>query len=73
MLRLSNILAAVVAAQAVFASPIKVRTDYAVKELHPVPRKWVSTGRAPPNHMLHLQIGVKQGNYDELERHLYEG
>jgi tripeptidyl-peptidase-1 len=23
--------------------------------------------------MLHLQIGVKQSQFDELERHLYEG
>lgn len=73
MLRLSNILAVAVAAQAVFATPIKVRTDYAVKEVHPAPRKWVSAGRAPSDHKLHLQIGLKQENFDELERHLYEG
>ena len=30
-------------------------------------------GRAPSDTMLHLQIGVKQGHFDELERHLNEG
>jgi len=62
-----------IAAQAVFASPIKVRTDYAVKETHTIPRRWASAGRAPSNHMLHLQIGLKQERFDELERHLHEG
>lgn len=73
MLCLSNILAVAVAAQGIFATPIKVRTDYAVKEVHPAPRKWSDAGRAPSNHMIHMQIGLKQGNFDELERHLYEG
>jgi tripeptidyl-peptidase-1 len=73
MLGLSNLLAVAAAAQAAFASPIKVRTDYAVKEVHPAPRKWTPAGRAPLNHMLHLQIGLKQERFDELERHLYEG
>jgi tripeptidyl-peptidase-1 len=29
--------------------------------------------RAPGDHMLHMQIGLKQERFDELERHLYEG
>jgi tripeptidyl-peptidase-1 len=62
-----------VAVQAVFGSPIQSRTAYAVKETHRVPRKWTKMGRAPSDTMLHLQIGVKQGQFDELERHLNEG
>jgi len=73
MLDLFSILLSVaIAAQAAFASPIKVRTDYAVKETHTVPRRWASAGRAPSNHMLHLQIGLKQDRFEELERHLHE-
>ncbi len=62
-----------VAAQAVFGNPIQARTAYAIRETHNVPRKWTNMGRAQPETMLNLQIGVKQGNFDELERHLYEG
>ncbi|KAL5119287.1 hypothetical protein ACEQ8H_002774 [Pleosporales sp. CAS-2024a] len=58
-------------APAVLATPV-ARSTYAVKESHHVPRGWVHKGRAPKNHMLALQIGVKQGDFDELERHLYE-
>jgi len=72
MLGLSNLLVVAVAAQAVFANPIKVRTDYAVKEVHLAPRRWASAGRAPSNHMLHLQIGLKQERFDELEQQLLE-
>lgn len=73
MLQLSSILVVAVAAQGILAGPIKVRTDYTVKEVHPAPRKWSDAGRAPSDHMLHLQIGLKQENFEELERHLYEG
>lgn len=61
------------AAQSVFGTPIQSRTEYAVKGKHPVPRPWKQIGRAAPTQMLHLQIGVKQSQFDELERHLYEG
>ena len=61
------------AAQAVFGTPIQSRTAYVVKGSHPVPRQWTKLGRAPQEQMLHLQIGVKQSQFDELERHLYEG
>ena len=59
-------------AQAVLATPI-ARSTYAVKETHYVPRRWTQKGRAPKDQMLALQIGIKQGNFNELERHLYEG
>jgi tripeptidyl-peptidase-1 len=71
MLGVSIVLTAVFA-QAVLATPI-ARSTYAVKETHYVPRRWTQKGRAPKDQMLALQIGVKQGNFDELERHLYEG
>jgi hypothetical protein len=72
MLDLSIFLSVAIAAQAVLGTPIRARTAYFVKETHPVPRKWTPTRRADGSHMLHLQIGLKQGNF-ELERHLYEG
>ena len=55
------------------ASPLRLRSPYAVKESHPVPRKWSRIGPAPADHVINLQIGLKQGNFNELERHLYEG
>ena len=76
MLGASILLTAVVAAQAVFANPIKPISDrsaYAVKEKHWVPKRWTKVGRAPSDALLNLQIGVKQSSFGELERHLYEG
>jgi tripeptidyl-peptidase-1 len=61
------------AVQAVFSKPIQSRTAYAVKGAHPVPRQWIQRDRAPQGQMLSLQIGVKQSQFGELERHLYEG
>lgn len=71
MVGLSAVLPLALGAQA--ASRTTVRTPYSVKETHSVPNKWVQIGRVDPSQMLHLQIGLKQGNFDELERHLYEG
>jgi tripeptidyl-peptidase-1 len=73
MLDLSIFLSVALATQSVFGTPIHARTEYSVKETHPIPRRWNVAGRAPGNHMLQLQIGLKQGNFEELERHLYEG
>ncbi len=76
MLGASILLTVAVAAQAVFANPIKpisVRTAYAVKEKHWVPKRWTKVGRAPADAVLNLQIGVKQSQFGELERHLNEG
>lgn len=55
------------------ASPVKTRSEYGLKETHPVPRGWSRIGAAPENHVVSLQIGLTQGNFAELERHLYEG
>ena len=69
----STLFVTAIAVQAVIATPIRARTEYPVKETHTVPKRWTQTGKAPGNHMLHMQIGLKQGNFEELERHLYEG
>jgi tripeptidyl-peptidase-1 len=55
------------------ASPLRIRSPYAVKETHEVPPKWKVVDDAPANHVIKLQIGLKQSQFDELERHLYEG
>jgi tripeptidyl-peptidase-1 len=73
MVGLSMLLSVAVAAHAAVATPLRARTPYAVKEAHPIPRRWTPVSRAPGDHMLHMQIGLKQDRFDELERHLYEG
>jgi tripeptidyl-peptidase-1 len=60
------------AAQAVFASPV-ARSGYSVKDSHNVPRHWTKVARAPADHVMNIQIGLKQSNFPELERQLYEG
>jgi tripeptidyl-peptidase-1 len=72
MLGASILVTVSVLAQAVLATPV-ARSVYTVKETHYVPQRWTQKGRAPKQQMLALQIGVKQGNFDELERNLYEG
>ncbi|SLM34708.1 tripeptidyl peptidase protein [Lasallia pustulata] len=54
------------------SSPVHPCTPYAVKDSHVVPRKWTRVGPAPADHRINLQIGLKQSQFDELERHLYE-
>ncbi|RYP33645.1 hypothetical protein DL766_003342 [Monosporascus sp. MC13-8B] len=61
------------ATQAVSATPVQVRTPYQIKESHFVPRGWKRLDRAPQDHVIDLQIGVKQGNFAALEKRLYEG
>ncbi|KAA6408198.1 MAG: tripeptidyl peptidase [Lasallia pustulata] len=53
------------------SSPVHPCTPYAVKDSHVVPRKWTRVGPAPTDHRINLQIGLKQSQFDELERHLY--
>jgi tripeptidyl-peptidase-1 len=55
------------------ASPLNSRSTYAVKDSHRVPRQWKEVGAAPASHVIHLQVGLKPSQFDELERHLYEG
>lgn len=52
---------------------VATRSHHVVKESHNVPRDWSNLGPAPAQHMIQLQIGLKQENFDELEKHLYEG
>ncbi|KAL9108225.1 MAG: hypothetical protein Q9227_006963 [Pyrenula ochraceoflavens] len=54
-----------------FSSPVKTRSEYAVKETHNVPRQWAKVFRAPATHVIDLKIALKQSNFDELERQLY--
>ncbi|KAI1369941.1 tripeptidyl-peptidase 1 precursor [Xylaria arbuscula] len=63
--------ALVAAAQVVLASPI-ARSDYSLKESHHVPRGWAKVKRAPAEHVMQVQIGLKQSNFAELEKQLYE-
>jgi tripeptidyl-peptidase-1 len=73
MLFTSAALSVALATQLVCGTPIKARTEYAVKESHFVPRGWTMTGKPAPSHTIRLSIAVKQSQFEELERHLYEG
>lgn len=55
------------------ASPLHTRSPYVVKDNHPVPSGWEIIARAPIEEYIHLQIALKHGRFDELEKHLYEG
>ena len=55
------------------ASPLRTHSPYVVKDNHPLPTGWEIIARAPSEEIIHLQIGLKHGRFDELERHLYEG
>jgi tripeptidyl-peptidase I len=50
------------------ALPSIVRSEYAVKERHPVPFSWVRTGEAPRGQNIQLQIGLKQSNEGAVEQ-----
>ncbi|KAF7857959.1 hypothetical protein EAF04_009316 [Stromatinia cepivora] len=65
-------LTAFLAVGLVSSSPIKARTPYAVKETHYPPSQWQRVGPAAKGRLINLQIGLRQGQFDELERHLYE-
>lgn len=69
----SAFVALLVTLSPVIGSPIQARSSYAVKDTHFVPRKWNNVGPAPSDHRINLQIGLKQSQFSELERHLYEG
>ena len=49
------------------------RSPYMIKEYHQVPKGWSQVGHAPAWHEIQLNIGLAQGQFAELERHLYEG
>lgn len=62
-------------ASVVVATPVEKlqKRGYAVKSSHHTPRKWQKAGAAPPNHVLNLQIGLKQARIDDVLQHLNEG
>ena len=68
---LCSLLICALAAQGVLTAP-HTRSTYAVKDVHNAPATWAKTDRAHPDHLIRLSIGLEQGNFDELERHLYE-
>ena len=55
------------------ASPLQNAHAFVVKDAHPVPKSYTKTGPAPATQVLDLQIGLKQAQFDELERQLYDG
>lgn len=73
MKALGNLFLLTLIAPIITGSPVRIRSTYSVKESHRVPGKWSCIGRAPRNHEIRLQIGLKQGRFSDLERHLYEG
>jgi tripeptidyl-peptidase-1 len=66
------VLVAAFAARDVLATPI-ARSPYVVKETHFVPKKWSKQERSHGGKTIQLQIGLKQGRFDELDSHLNEG
>lgn len=70
-MQLTVALLTAIAAQAL-ATPI-ARTPYVVKEKHFVPKEWQRLERSHGGKTIQLQIGLKQGRFDELDRHLHEG
>ena len=57
----------------VLSSPVRIRSPYVVKDKHHVPNRWSNIGPSPANKLINLHIGLRQSQFDELERHLYEG
>lgn len=55
-----------------YALPASLRSEYAVKERHPVPQRWVNMGPASKSEMVNLQIGLRQSNEGMVEQHLLE-
>jgi tripeptidyl-peptidase-1 len=64
--------AAILAFCDALATPVS-RSTYAVKETHFVPKEWTRAERAHGGKTIQLQIGLKQGRFEELDRHLNEG
>lgn len=73
MVQLAIVVAALAAIGVDAAATPRARTLYQVKETHSIPRKWQKRDRAPESHVIDLQIGVRQSNFEELEKRLFEG
>ncbi|KAK0130194.1 hypothetical protein ONS96_000717 [Cadophora gregata f. sp. sojae] len=48
------------------------RPQYLLKERHYVPSAWSRVGPAPADHLIQLQIGLRQSQFSELEKQLYQ-
>lgn len=46
------------------------RSAFALKDSHHIPKRWTRVGYPEPDHTIALRIGLKQGSFSELERHL---
>lgn len=68
----TSALLAAIAAHEALATPI-ARSPYVVKETHFVPKEWKKLERSHGSKTIELQIGLKQGRFEELDRHLHEG
>lgn len=68
----SSVLCLAGALSSVAALPKSVRSNYAVKERHFVPRGWTNLGSASKTDTIHLAIGLKQSNEGKIEEHLLE-
>ncbi|GAB7351680.1 hypothetical protein MBLNU459_g2275t1 [Dothideomycetes sp. NU459] len=68
----SILLAAGLLVRPVLSKPVFSRSPYGVKDSHFVPAKWSDLGAAPADHTIELRIALKQHQFQELERHLYE-
>ncbi|KJY02362.1 tripeptidyl peptidase-like protein [Zymoseptoria brevis] len=68
----SAIFLALCGLSATFAVPLEKKADYAIKDSHFIPSQWKKLAKAHPSHTISLRIGVKQGNFKELERQLLE-
>ena len=73
MVQFALVVAALAANTVNAAVTPRAQSQYQVKERHIVPRRWQKRDRAPESHLIDLQIGVKQGNFEELEKRLFEG
>ncbi|KAI0378062.1 subtilisin-like protein [Hypomontagnella monticulosa] len=51
---------------------VSSRSSYSLKERHHVPHNWAYVGRAPADHRIELQIGLRQSRFNELEQRLLE-
>ncbi|KAF2003857.1 tripeptidyl-peptidase 1 precursor [Amniculicola lignicola CBS 123094] len=67
-----TLLSVAITAQTALATPIHARSPYVVKETHPSPSGWTKMNRANGEALIDLNIALKQGNFDELEKQLYE-
>jgi len=52
------------------AKPLDRR--YALKERHAIPNRFQRVATAPAEQLIRLNVGLEHGNFDELERQLYE-